>query len=113
MGSKVRYIPTDLAEHSLCLYTDFGIDVVTRYDAKGHAVELNVPYAVEPGRMCSYKIKTYRTDVKVTLLGAKPYPCSLTGNEKQELLDLFCKIDKAKRRRREPVKGPHQVRICT
>ena len=94
MSVKPRYIPDDLVEHTVELYRNFGIDVVTRCDDRGNPLELNVPYDQGQGQMRGYRISRDGSDIKARLLARKSYPCSMTRKEKQELQRLFRKIDR-------------------
>ncbi len=113
MVRRSQYIPDDLADRALRLYTHIGVDVVTCRDGKGNAAVIEVPYDLETGQMCSYKISKNAMDVRVRGLDRRTRTCTISGKEKRELRTLFREIDKAKISRNEPIDGPHRLRICT
>lgn len=113
MTSKCCYIPSDLAEHTLRLYAHFGLDVVGRRDGEGNSLEIEVPYDMGQGQMCSYKISRQPINVKMRGLGTRSRRCTVSKKERRQLLALFQEIDKIKIQSDMAQKGPHQLRICT
>jgi len=113
----IRYyrpgIPSDFVKHTLALYLDHGVDVVTDFNAQGIAIELSVPYNAGEENMCGYRIRMHGNSLSVLATGRSRQSYEVRGKERQELLRLFEKINHARCKERVPRKGPHRHRICT